>query len=171
MIICQNCLHREMLGAMFCSECGAQLIIAAGVTTHAIRATSPLRFNETSIKGPPLPVAFPVPDALISLNILSTGDVLPLAGQEEITFGRVSDGQPVAPDLDLTPYKAYEAGVSRLHASIRIIENQVLITDLGSANGTRVNGVQITPHIPYPVKHGDILTLGKFKIQILLRDH
>jgi pSer/pThr/pTyr-binding forkhead associated (FHA) protein len=46
----------------------------------------------------------------------------------------------------------------------------VLITDLGSANGTRVNGMQITSHIPYPVKHGDILTLGKFKIQILLRN-
>ena len=170
MILCQNCLHHEMLGAMFCSECGAQLIYAAGVPTHTIRATSPIRIKETSFKGPPLPVAIPVPDALVSLNIPSTGDVLPLMEQEEVTLGRISDGQPVVPDLDLTPYKAYEAGVSRMHASIRIIEDQVLITDLGSANGTRVNGVQITPHIPYPVKHGDILTLGKFKIQILLRN-
>jgi pSer/pThr/pTyr-binding forkhead associated (FHA) protein len=95
---------------------------------------------------------------------------LPLAGQDEVTLGRVSEGQPVVPDIDLTPYKAYEDGVSRMHASIRIIEDQVLITDLGSANGTRVNGMQITSHIPYPVKHGDILTLGKFKIQILLRN-
>jgi pSer/pThr/pTyr-binding forkhead associated (FHA) protein len=170
MILCQNCLHHEMLGAMFCSECGAQLIYAKGVPTHTIRATSPLKMKETSLKGPPLPVAYTVPDALISLNLLNTGDILPLTGQEEFTLGRVSEGQPVVPDLDLTPYKAYEAGVSRMHVSIRTIEEQVLITDLGSANGTRVNGVQITPHIPYPVKHGDILTLGKFKIQILLRD-
>lgn len=168
MILCQNCLHNEMLGAMFCSECGAQLIYATGVPTSAIRATtSSLRVKEAGPKGSPLPVTFP--DAQVSLNIISTGDVLPLAGQEEITLGRVSEGQPVVPDIDLTPYKAYEAGVSRMHASIRIIEDQVLITDLGSANGTRVNGMQITSHIPYPVKHGDILTLGKFKIQILLR--
>lgn len=169
MILCQNCLHKEMLGAMFCSECGAQLIYATGVPTSGIReTTSHLRSKEVGLKGPPLPVAFP--DALVSLNIISSGDVLPLVGQEEVTLGRVSEGQPVVPDIDLTPYKAYEAGVSRMHASIRMVEDQVLITDLGSANGTRVNGLQITPHIPYPMKHGDILTLGKFKIQILLRN-
>lgn len=168
MILCQNCLHNEMLGAMFCSECGAQLIYATGVPTSAIRATTgSLRAKDVGLKGSPLPVTFP--DAQVSLNIISTGDVLPFAGQEDVTLGRVSEGQPVVPDIDLTPYKAYEAGVSRMHASIRIIEDQVLITDLGSANGTRVNGMQITSHIPYPVKHGDILTLGKFKIQILLR--
>lgn len=168
MIVCQNCLHKEMLGAMFCSECGAQLIYATGVPTSGIsQTTSNLRTSEVSLKEPP-PTSFP--DALISLNIISTGDVLPLAGQEEITLGRISEGQPMVPDIDLTPYKAYEAGVSRMHASIRMVEDQVLITDLGSANGTRVNGMQITPHIPYPVKHGDILTLGKFKIQILLRN-
>jgi hypothetical protein len=169
MILCQNCLHKEMLGAMFCSECGAQLIYATGVPTSGIRVTtSNLRSREVSPKGPPLPVTFP--DASVSLNIIGTGDVLPLAGQEEVTLGRMSEGQPVVPDIDLTPYKAYEAGVSRMHASIRMMEDQVLITDLGSANGTRVNGMQITPHIPYPMKHGDILTLGKFKIQILLRN-
>jgi hypothetical protein len=170
MILCQNCLHKEMLGAMFCSECGAQLIYATGVPTSGINATtSNLKEQESSLKGaPPLPGTFP--DAWVSLNIISTGDVLPLAGQEEVTLGRVSEGQPVVPDIDLTPYKAYEAGVSRMHASVRMVEDQVLITDLGSANGTRVNGMQITPHIPYPIKHGDILTLGKFKIQILLRN-
>jgi hypothetical protein len=169
MIVCQNCLHKEMLGAMFCSECGAQLIYATGVPTSGIyQTTSNLRPSEVSLKEPPPPISFP--DALVSLNIISTGDILPLAGQEEITLGRVSEGQPMVPDIDLTPYKAYEAGVSRMHASIRMVEDQVLITDLGSANGTRVNGMQITPHIPYPVKHGDILTLGKFKIQILLRN-
>lgn len=169
MILCQNCLHKEMLGAMFCSECGAQLVYATGVPTSGIRmTTSNLRPKEVSLKGTPLPVTFP--DASVSLNIISTGDVIPLAGQDEVTLGRMSEGQPVVPDIDLTPYKAYEAGVSRMHASIRIIEDQVLITDLGSANGTRVNGMQITPHIPYPMKHGDILTLGKFKIQILLRN-
>ena len=170
MILCQNCLHKEMLGAMFCSECGAQLVYATGVPTSGINVTtSNLRGQEVNLKGaPPLKGTFL--DAWVSLNIISTGDVLPLAGQEEVTLGRVSEGQPVVPDIDLTPYKAYEAGVSRMHASVRMVEDQVLITDLGSANGTRVNGMQITPHIPYPIKHGDILTLGKFKIQILLRN-
>ena len=47
MILCQNCLHKEMLGAMFCSECGAQLVYATGVPTSGIRmTTSNLRSKE-----------------------------------------------------------------------------------------------------------------------------
>lgn len=94
---------------------------------------------------------------------------MPIIGQSEFTLGRVNEGQPIVPDIDLTPYKAYESGVSRMHASIKVEEDQVSITDLGSANGTRINGRQITAQIPYPIKHGDILTLGKFKIQILMQ--
>jgi hypothetical protein len=168
MILCQNCLHEEMLGAMFCSECGVQLIYTTGMTTSAVRlTTSKLWAKQANMQGPPAPI--PNTDHLIALNIINTGDCLPLSGQEEVTLGRVSEGQPVRPDIDLTPYKAYECGVSRMHASIRMVEDLVMVTDLGSANGTRVNGMQITPHIPCPIKHGDILTLGKFKIQLLLR--
>jgi pSer/pThr/pTyr-binding forkhead associated (FHA) protein len=60
-------------------------------------------------------------------------------------------------------------GVSRLHASVRLDGQQVLVTDLGSVNGTRLNGQKIPPHKPCALSHGDILTLGKLKLQILLR--
>jgi hypothetical protein len=169
MILCQNCLHEETLGAMFCSECGVQLIYAKGVPTGTMRmTTSKLWAKQVETKGTPEPVVNS--DTLISLSIINTGDCLPLSSLNEVTLGRVSEGQPVIPDIDLTPYKAYEGGVSRMHASIRMIEDLVMVTDLGSANGTRVNGMQTTPHIPCPIKHGDIITLGKFKIQLLLRN-
>jgi hypothetical protein len=169
MILCQNCLHKEMLGAMFCSECGAQLIYAKGVPTSLVKmTTSKLKDRQVDVKGPPEPVI--TSDTLISLSIINTGDYVSLSGQSEVSLGRVSEGQPVTPDIDLTPYKAYEAGVSRMHASVRMVDDLVMVTDLGSANGTRVNGMQITPHIPCPIKHGDIITLGKFKIQLLLRN-
>jgi len=167
MILCPNCLHKEMVGAMFCSECGAQLIFPTGVPTGTIRPTTAGLQTPENIPSPPSLAT--LSESHISLNLISTGDVVPVSVQKEITLGRVSEGQPVIPDIDLTPYKAYEAGVSRMHASLRLIEDQIMITDLGSANGTRINGRQISAHIPYPVRHGDILTLGKFKIQILLR--
>jgi hypothetical protein len=172
MILCPNCLHKEMVGSLFCSECGAQLIFPDGIPTGNIRTTSHLKrvggheTEEPAIEPPPHSIS----DALISLNIVSSGDTLPIRGQGEVTVGRVSEGQPVIPDIDLTPYKAYEAGVSRMHASIRVAEDQVLVTDLGSANGTRINGRKITANVAHPIKHGDILTLGKFKIQVLLRN-
>jgi len=172
MILCPNCLHKELVGAIFCNECGAQLVFSEGVPTGAIRSPSkglsdnrsPEKANDNAAP-PPASIL----EAKVSLNIVNSGEILPLKSQKEITLGRVSGGQTVIPDIDLTPYKAYEGGVSRMHASIRISNNEVSITDLGSANGTRINGRKITSHISYPIKHGDILTLGKFKIQVLLR--
>ena len=175
MILCHNCLHKEKVGALFCSECGAQLIFSEGVPTSGIQ----INRGTTQDLVPPepaKPATYPFissPTAVgvgakVMLNLVSTGDVLRLEGREEMTLGRVSEGQPIIPDIDLSPYKAYESGVSRMHASIKIREGIISITDLGSANGTRINGRQISAHIPYPIKNGDILTLGKFKIQILV---
>jgi pSer/pThr/pTyr-binding forkhead associated (FHA) protein len=174
MILCPNCLHKEMVGAVFCSECGSQLIFPEGVPTGTIKpGASTVPTAGFSAGRPPAKVeaagTIAAVDAEIALNILGANTVLPLDMQDDVTLGRISEGQPIVPDVDLTPYKAYEAGVSRIHASLHIAEGSITVTDLGSANGTRINGRQITSHIPYPLKHGDILTLGKFKIQVLLR--
>jgi hypothetical protein len=165
MMVCPNCKNVERSGALYCSQCGAQLPSLGGETLA------------TQIYPPgldvPMDTAFPArpTDAPVSLCIMDNGEILPLAnnGREEVTIGRVSEGQPVVPDVDLTPYRAYEAGVSRLHASIKLAVNGPVVTDLGSANGTRLNGKKIPPHKAQPLAHGDILTLGKFKLQVLLR--
>ena len=189
MILCQNCLHKEIVGALFCSECGAQLIFPNGVPTSSIKPGSaglrPGTKRTSGLRSGGLPASrdnagdavekVTGPSALdldspLALNYLSTGDTLLIKGLEEVILGRVSEGQPVVPDIDLTPYKAYEAGVSRMHASLCNFDQKLTVTDLGSANGTRINGRQITSHIPYPINHGDILTLGKFKIQVLIRN-
>jgi pSer/pThr/pTyr-binding forkhead associated (FHA) protein len=98
------------------------------------------------------------------------GSIIPLEGGLEFTLGRVSGNQPILPDIDLTPYKAYENGVSRLHATIKIDNEAVSVTDLGSANGTRVNGKKVAAHTRQSIQNEDILTLGKFKIQVLIPD-
>lgn len=95
--------------------------------------------------------------------------MIELTERKEFTLGRVSQGQPIVPDIDLSPYQAYEAGVSRMHATIKIDQDQISVADLGSANGTRVNGKTIPSQTPRSLKHGDILTLGKLKIQVLFR--
>lgn len=37
MIICPNCNHKELPGALFCSECGAQLVFSDSMNTSAIQ--------------------------------------------------------------------------------------------------------------------------------------
>lgn len=169
MIECPNCKHQEIPGALFCSECGAQLVGVNTLTTHTIRNTLTDRFaGSPSDREQTPPPSLPT-EAGISLFLLDTGTILPLEGRNEFTLGRSAEGQPILPDIDLTNFQAYEHGVSRLHASITLGNEEAMITDLGSANGTRLNGQKIPPHRPSPVKNGDILTLGKLRIQLLIR--
>jgi pSer/pThr/pTyr-binding forkhead associated (FHA) protein len=169
MIECPNCRNKEIPGALFCRECGAQLIGITGLTTQTIRGKltnqlPDLQGEQAGVVTPPPPT-----DVAVSLHIMDTGEIIPLEGRTEFTLGRSAEGQPILPDIDLAPFHAYENGVSRLHASITLGSQQALATDMGSANGTRLNGLRLPPHRPTPIKHGDILTLGKLKIQLLIR--
>ena len=104
----------------------------------------------------------------ISLHLIESGQVLPLADRTEFTLGRSAEGQPIVPDVDLTSYNAYANGVSRLHAAIKLVNNRIVVVDLGSSNGTYLNGVRLSPYIETPVSHGDLIYLGKLKIQVLI---
>jgi hypothetical protein len=155
-----------MDGALFCSECGAQLFhIDNGQSTILIPYETMPTETPAAPETPPPP--FVTQNLGLALKIVSTGEVIVLDREDEFTLGRVSGNQPILPDIDLSPYQAYDSGVSRLHATLHIQRDEVTIIDLGSANGTQVNGRRIPAQDPYPLKHGDILTLGKFNLQVL----
>jgi len=168
MIVCNNCQHKNVAGALFCAECGAQL---DGVETLITQAITDEQIAEELKKKAPRPDSVSTPvNSWISLHLMESGKILPLMNRNEFTLGRLSEGQPIMPDIDLTPYQAYACGVSRLHAVVKREGNRVLVMDLGSSNGTYVNGRRITPHVEQVLNHGDIVALGKLKLQILLRN-
>lgn len=167
MIICSNCQHQNVSGAMFCAECGAQL---DGVETLVTQAITDEQIEEELKKKSPRPEPVVSGDSWLSLHLMDSGKILPLASRNEFTLGRLSEGQPIMPDIDLTPYQAYASGVSRLHAVVKREGNRVVVMDLGSSNGTYLNGRRLNPHVEEPLSHGDIVAVGKLKIQILLRN-
>ncbi|OQX65481.1 MAG: hypothetical protein DRI32_05105 [Chloroflexi bacterium] len=166
MIMCPICQHQEVEGALFCSECGAQLHNMGSLATHNIQ-TGEMR-GEAFDAVPPKRSVISASDAM-TLQILDGGQIIPLADRSEFTMGRVSDGQTIMPDIDLTPYQAYECGVSRLHAVLKRSQGKVTIMDLGSSNGTYVDGIRLQPENELPLSHGSIVSLGKLKIQFLLQ--
>ncbi len=170
MINCPSCRHEELIGALFCSECGTQLNYQSLSPPKTTKYPGELQPDSSPIDPESLRrrPSKPLPDTRVSLKVLDSGAIIPFEGGLEFTLGRVSGSQPILPDIDLTPYQAYESGVSRLHATIKIEKMTIIIIDLGSANGTRVNGKKIPPHTPQPLENGDILTLGKFKVQVLI---
>jgi len=169
MMICSNCKHSNLDGAMFCAECGAQLIGKDELTTQNITTK---QFEELNKDMPTQDVyqAFEGSDAWGSLHLLDTGQVLPLSIRNEFTMGRISEGQPIMPDIDLSPYQAYAAGVSRLHGVIKRDGARIVFMDLGSANGSYINGRRLAPNVEQVLNHGDIVALGKLKMQILIKN-
>ncbi len=89
--------------------------------------------------------------------------------KERIVLGRADPVATYYPDLDLTPYGGQDGGVSRRHAAIiQDSDNKALyIEDLGSTNGTRINGFSLEPRRRYRVRDGDEIDLGR--VHIVLR--
>lgn len=176
MIVCPNCHHKELPGALFCSECGARLISLDYLTTQSIKRTNTDNL-ETSLSDEKVDLGSLPEDLLkkeggaadLVLYLIEAKQTLQLIGRKEYTLGRVAEGQPILPDVDLSPFDAYAQGVSRLHAALKVNKSRVAIMDLGSSNGTRVNGQKIVPHVDYPINHNDQIALGKLRIQILIK--
>lgn len=173
MISCPICRNKEWNGTLFCSECGTQLGQWETPTTQHIQKPSEMLEGVKVARGeaPEAEAQAVQADAgpAVSLNLMDSGQILPLVGQEEFSIGRSAEGQPIIPDVDLAAYDAYNLGVSRLHALIKVANELVQVTDLGSSNGTRVNGQKLVAHVAYAVNNGDLITLGKFALQILIR--
>ena len=74
-------------------------------------------------------------------------------------IGRKSTSDGIYPDLDLSYYDA--KFVSRHHAQITRSGSGYVLTDLASANGTLVNGTQLSPHAQRTLRSGDRITIGK----------
>lgn len=73
-------------------------------------------------------------------------------GSNPATIGRLPDCE-----VPLT-----DPNISRRHAEIRTVDGAHQITDLGSTNGTRVNGIPIGHH---KLEVGDVITLGGTSIR------
>ena len=85
----------------------------------------------------------------------------------QIKLGRFEPDRRQPDELDLTPYGAREKGVSRFHARIALMNNQLFITDLQSANGTYIRGIKVAPYLPAALSKGDEVHLGRLPIQVM----
>jgi pSer/pThr/pTyr-binding forkhead associated (FHA) protein len=57
---------------------------------------------------------------------------------------------------------------SRRHAEVEFAGGIPRITDLGSSNGTLVNGTRITPNVPHELKDGDSIGIGSYILAVRL---
>jgi hypothetical protein len=109
-----------------------------------------------------------LPERGIAIYVDGWEEPLIAVARDPLTLGRHTE-MP-SPDLiDLAPYDAYQMGVSRRHAVLTYKDNRLYISDVGSTNGTYLNGQRLVVYESYALQSGDELRLGKLKISIYSR--
>jgi pSer/pThr/pTyr-binding forkhead associated (FHA) protein len=173
---CSNCGHQNRAGVVFCENCGASLIGKVPLDTKSLEGSSAAEKAQIGVDASVLT------DVKIQgISIFHEGDMLQLEVEgspepvvfkpsPETIFGRRDPATGAMPDVDLTPFAGYRMGVSRRHAAIRLGDNETLdIWDLGSSNGTYLNGQRLGAHRPYRLHDGDELRLGQMMIRVFFQ--
>lgn len=83
-------------------------------------------------------------------------------------IGRSNPQSSTLPDLDLSPFGASVNGISRRHAVLIPDSGGVFLVDLGSTNGTWVNGKFLKPGHKYMLEPNDEIEFGLLKAQVKL---
>lgn len=108
--------------------------------------------------------------ASVRLTVLNSNRVVSFRPDRTIVIGRSDVQSGFYPDMDLTLDGGTEAGVSRSHAQIIFVNGNCLVEDLGSSNGTSVNGQRLAPRVPQLLSSRDKLQLGAIQIRVELLD-
>lgn len=166
---CTNCHSKQLDGTIFCAECGANLIPARRKeTTMSLGQHSSANEMEFAPQVF-IPAPDPQPDMpSITLVIMNSGRRIKLDMSDELLIGRKDNARSIFPDVDLGLDGGYDSGVSRRHAILSYTPSMYTVTDLGSANGTFVNGHRIASQVATRLSHGDELTCGTLLMRVEL---
>lgn len=168
LVICPNCSHENHAAEQFCANCGLWLQdfetrkTFSGVQGTAIKAKvqeiAQLR-ESNKIQVPQLE------GNEIALAIDDAPNVLVIRFDSPLLLGRDTgahtDNHPL---IDFNDYRGYVMGVSRTHAMISRQNGDFYLVDLGSSNGTFLNGNRLNPNEPKLLETGDRITLGQIDI-------
>ena len=157
---CPHCAHEVRAGSLCCEYCGNSLLNSEAVSTRRMDISGLLPWvgQGTTQITPEKPVLLCV-----------RGPFQPIViepARHSILLGRVRDSSDLKPDIDLTAFSGYEKGVSRIHAILRREQGTVTLEDMGSANGTHVNGQMLIPGQRCVLRHGDEVLLGQLATYI-----
>jgi pSer/pThr/pTyr-binding forkhead associated (FHA) protein len=171
--ICPQCQAEYLPGTLVCSKCG---YILSG---SAVDSAPTIKMPTLSSPTPTTPL--PKPPEPYPTTSIDTNTILLYVDQAEvplvvsitdgsITLGRHSGLKTIQPMVDLSPYGAHLVGVSRFHASIQRNADRITVKDLGSANGTTLNGKRLQPNIEYPVNPNELILLAGLPIRVVFKD-
>ena len=88
------------------------------------------------------------------------GTTFPVRGKETL-IGRNDPKSGIFVDVDLSQVANVPKAISRRHARIEQEGDRFYLTDLGSVNGTKLNGRRVPPNERMPLWNGDVIEFGR----------
>ncbi len=167
MKICPYCHNSNREGYLFCEDCGQSLHENDTVTmtpTREMDETTQNLYDRTNWG-----TARFGKNAVVVLHIRDAPEPVTLKPNARTILGRSDANTTQRPDIDLSPYGAIDKGVSRTHAMIYRNEDTLVLMDMGSSNGTHLNGQRLVPEQPRVLRDGDEIRLGKLVIHIYFK--
>jgi len=164
-INCPSCGKTNQRHEVFCYACGQLLEPVKGAYDTRV-------LNEKPVE--PLQSEFFGDDSVLVLRVRGTTDTYEMRPQKsdhEMIVGRSVKDSVLSPDVDLSNKQGADLGVSRLHLSVQYDKEHhtALAADLGSANGSYLNGQRMMPKEVRVLRHGDELRLGKLVMSVSFR--
>jgi pSer/pThr/pTyr-binding forkhead associated (FHA) protein len=155
---------------LFCDKCGVYLVVERPELTDLM--------PKESLPGPNgydgLPRLEGIQAAVVPANATTLRLTVVRSGRQvdfslpipEIHIGRLDPTQVHRLELDVTRDGGQMEGVSRMHAVIYQMNGHLVIEDMSSGNGTYLNGRRLMPSLPYGLRAGDRVHLGRLELVI-----
>jgi len=144
----------------------SQGIGANGTAPNPVHSTADLDEGRVAPPSPASASAAPV-----TLTVTFPNGQTYMMRDDTVNVGRSDIAQNWRPELDVIPYggSAPDLGVSRHHARIVRQDGGFAVLDLGSTNGTYVNGHAVPYNQPVALNNGDTLSFGALNTQVSVR--
>lgn len=146
-----------------CALCGADLVPAGRL--YETPSTVPMKRQPQTISGDREDRSRVRLHETVLLQFLPSAVCLTADMRAPLILGRTISPTPERV-LDLTDLNALAHGVSRRHCALQRRGDHLVVSDLGSINGTFLNDQKLMPFVEYVVAHGDRLILGTLHLAV-----
>jgi hypothetical protein len=164
---CPHCQKANRPGLLLCEYCGHQLITLSDLARFQTRHIKPDDTGKLeTFNTQRLGTGYLHRSSFVTMDIVDYNRKVSLKTEGHIILGRSDKETQWQPTVDLTPYGAQERGVSRVHCDLFFESDQVFVLELGSSNGTRLNGIHIQTGLAQQIHNGDLLELGKLRLKV-----
>lgn len=128
---------------------------------------APLPASEAMVPPPPMQVTRPE-SMRVGLKHLSSDTVFDLSDALEFLVGRPDPVTGISPEINLGPLDGVQRSISRRHAKIVRTENGLAVReDVGTVNGTFVNGMRLKAGEPVALQVGDQVRFGLVELSLI----